>query len=424
MFGRFQLFYKKMFPNVPVTIKKISEYKEVVGEKSIESLRQSTAHMKGLKVLNISSTAFGGGVSELLYTTVPLMIDLGIDAGWQVIQGDDAFFTVTKNIHNGLQGMDFLLTEHMKKIYEDQNRTNAELFESDADIVIIHDPQPMSMISYLAKEKRDKAKWIWRPHIDLTQPKEEILEYISQFIPYYDAVVMTLPEYAKPEMQIKRFFQVTPTIDPLSPKNSDLSYEAVSEILQRLNIDDSKPIMTQVSRFDPWKDPFGVIDAYRLAKKEIPELQLLMVGSMATDDPEGWHYFEKTARYAGIDPSIRFFSNVTGVGNVEVNAIQRASDVVIQKSKREGFGLVVSEAMWKKKPVVGTKVGGIKLQIKNGENGFLIETTEQAAEKIVYLLANQEEERKMGLNAYSFIKENFLTTRELADWIGIFKEVA
>ena len=413
-----------MFPNIPVGVKKISDYKNILGDNYIEDLEKKAARLKGLKVLNLSSTAFGGGVSELLYTTVPLMIDMGLDVKWQVIQGDDAFFTVTKNMHNGLQGMDFLLTDHMKNIYENQNKANAELLETDADIIIVHDPQPMAIVKYISEEKRKQAKWIWRPHIDLTQPKKEILEYVSQFIPCYDAAVMTLPEYVKAEMHIERFFQIAPTIDPLSPKNSELSYKSVSEILQRLDIDATKPIMTQVSRFDPWKDPFGVIDTYRLAKKNIPDLQLLMVGSMATDDPEGWHYFEKTARYAGIDPSIRFFSNVTGVGNLEVNAIQRASDVVIQKSKREGFGLVVSEAMWKKKPVVGTKVGGIKLQIRNGKNGFLIETTEQAAEKIVYLLANQEEEKKMGQNAYTYVKENFLTPREIGDWLGVFKDVA
>lgn len=413
-----------MLPNVPVSAKKISDYEKIVGPAAINELLERSKQLKGLKVLNISSTAFGGGVSELLYTMVPLFNDIGLDVKWQVIEGDDAFFTVTKNIHNGLQGMDFLLTDHMERIYEDRIKENAQMLEPDADIIIVHDPQPIALIDFVDEKKRNSAKWIWRPHIDLTEPKPGVLEFISKYIPDYDAMVVTLPEYVKREMKSRKVFQITPTIDPLSPKNSELSVQSVTEILDRLGIDASKPTLTQVSRFDPWKDPFGVIDAYRLVKKDVPDLQLLMVGSMATDDPEGWHYFEKTARYAGVDPSIRFFSNVTGVGNVEVNAIQRASDVVIQKSKREGFGLVVTEAMWKEKPVVGTKVGGIKYQIKDGENGFLIDTTEEAAEKIKYLLLDQDREKKMGQNAQLYVKNNFLTPRAISDWLETFKDIA
>lgn len=410
-----------MLTNVPLSPRKIEDYVPIVGNQVIEDLRKQASELKGLKILNISSTAFGGGVAELLYTKVPLMNDLGLDVKWQTIGGDIEFFTVTKNLHNGLQGMDFLLTDHMINTYENRNENFAQTLQTDADIIIVHDPQPMAMIKYLSADKR-KAKWIWRAHLDLTQPLEEVLEYVSNLTPLYDGVVMTLADYAKPQMKIKKFYQLPPTIDPLSSKNSDLSPEAVNEVLERLSIDRSKPIMTQVSRFDPWKDPFGVIDTYRLVKQTIPDLQLLMVAAMAVDDPEGWHYFEKTARYAGLDPAIKFFSNVTGVGNVEVNAIQRSSDVVIQKSKREGFGLVVSEAMWKSKPVVGTKVGGIKLQIQDAVNGFLIDTTEEAAEKIKFLLLNQEIDKKMGLNARSFVKENFLTPRALSDWFQIYKE--
>lgn len=414
-----------MLTSVPVGTRKIEEYAKIVGNNAIEELKHKASKFKGLRVLNISSTAFGGGVAELLYTKVPLMADLGLDAKWQVIGGDTPFFTVTKNIHNGLQGMDFLLTDHMVDIYEDRSKSNAQALTSEADVYIVHDPQPLGMIQFLNSAKRKQAKWIWRAHLDLTQPQPEVLKYISRFTSQYNAAVMTLAEYAKPQMNIKKFYQLAPSIDPLSSKNSDLSREAVAEILDRLPepIDRNKPILTQVSRFDPWKDPFGVIDTYRLVKKDFADLQLVMVASMAADDPEGWHYFEKTARYAGVDRSIMFFSNVTGVGNVEVNAIQRASNVVMQKSKREGFGLVVSEAMWKEKPVIGTRAGGIKLQIKDNENGFLIDTTEEAAEKAKFLLTHEREYTEMGKKAHNFIKENFVTPRAIENWLDIFQKI-
>ncbi|TET52708.1 MAG: glycosyltransferase [Actinobacteria bacterium] len=413
-----------MLTSVPFGLRKIEDYSQVVGEQLISELKKKAETLKGLKVLNISSTAFGGGVAELLYTTAPLMVNLGLDVKWQVINGYEDFFTITKNIHNGLQGMDFVLTEQMIKMYEERNKSFAENLEDEADIIIVHDPQPMAMSSFIIPKKRKKAKWIWRAHVDLSSPQQEVVDYVSKFIPYYDAVIVTLPKYSEPFKNINKPYFIAPTIDPLSIKNKDLSKSATEEIIDRLEIDKNRPIMCQVSRFDPWKDPFGVIDTYRLVKKEIKDLQLLMVASMAVDDPEGWHYFEKTARYAGVDPSINFFSNVTGVGNVEVNAIQRASDVVIQKSKREGFGLVVSEAMWKFKPVVGTKVGGITLQIKDSENGFLIETTEEAAKKVKFLIENKEKAKEMGKKAHIYVKDNFLTPRLLNDWLDIFTELS
>ncbi len=411
-----------MLTSVPFGVRKIEDYSQVVREQLISELKKKAEALKGLKVLNISSTAFGGGVAELLYTTAPLMADLGLDVKWQVINGYEDFFTITKNIHNGLQGMDFVLTEQMIKMYEERNESFAKNLEDEADVVIVHDPQPMAMPSFIGSNKRKKAKWIWRAHLDLSSPQQEVVDYVSKFIPYYDAIIVTLPKYAQAFKNVNKLYFVAPTIDPLSIKNKDLSKSATEEILDRLEIDKNRPIMCQVSRFDPWKDPFGVIDTYRLVKKEIKDLQLLMVASMAVDDPEGWHYFEKTARYAGVDPSINFFSNVTGVGNVEVNAIQRASDVVIQKSKREGFGLVVSEAMWKFKPVVGTKVGGIALQIRDSENGFLIKTTEEAVKKVKFLLENKEKAKEMGKKAHVYVKDNFLTPRLLNDWLDIFAE--
>lgn len=380
--------------------------------------------LEGKSVTHISSTAQGGGVAELLYTLVPLMQDAGLNVTWNVISADDAFFTVTKNLHNGLQGMEFLWTDKMARIYETTNKNNAEDMSIDSDFIIIHDPQPAALLKYyLDRGQKKTGKWIWRCHIDLTEGIQNIIDYIGQYTKYFDACIFTLKEYEKPALNCKRSFVVHPTIDPLSPKNMDLQESTINEVLNRYGLDPSKPIVTQVARFDPWKDPLGVIDAYRAVKKELPDLQLAMVAGMATDDPEGWHYHEKTVRYAGLDTDIHFLSSVIGVGNIEVNAIQRASDVIILKSKREGFGLVVSEGAWKGKPTVGNKVGGIVLQIEDNKTGFLVDTTEKAAEKILFLLENKERAKEMGNKGKDLVKHNFLSPQNLRNYLNIFHEL-
>jgi trehalose synthase len=286
-----------MLTSVPVGTRSIKEYEHIVDEEIIEKVRQLGKDMKGARILNISSTAFGGGVAELLYTLVPLMRDVGLDADWQVIPGSENFFTITKLFHNALQGMDLIATPKMIDTYLKQNENNADLFDGTYDIVMVHDPQPASMLSFLKEKGKKTGKWIWRCHIDLTAAKQSVWGFLEPYLQQYDAAVFTMPQYIKNDFSVDKIAIVPPTIDPLSSKNIDISQETIDSVLERYHIDKHRPILSQVSRFDPWKDPLGVIDAYRIAKKEFPEVQLLMIASMATDDPEGFHYYEKTFRH-------------------------------------------------------------------------------------------------------------------------------
>lgn len=410
-----------MLTSVPIGVKKLNAYKEIVGKNAISEIRALAAPLKGLKVLHINSTAFGGGVAELLFTLVPLMKNVGLDTDWQVISAPREFFEITKLIHNGLQGMDIPWTTTMAKVYLDKNAENAKALEGQYDIVVIHDPQPAAILHFLKKQRRKVAKkWVWRCHIDLTYSDFEIWQFLKPYVEEFDAAIFTVDRYVKEDLNMDTIAIIPPAIDPFSPKNMPLDNETIRAILNRFSIDPDKPIVTQVARFDPWKDPLGVVDAYRLMKKEVTDLQLLMVASMATDDPEGWHYFEKIARHSGEDFNIYLLSNLQGVGNVEVNAIQRSSDVVLQKSKREGFGLTVAEALWKKKPVVAGYAGGIPLQILNGKNGFLINSVEECAEKTVELLRDKSKANHMGEFGKQRVKEKFISTINLQNYLKLF----
>ena len=408
-----------MSPFVPVPPRRLDDYREAAGPDAVDRLRRAAAPLTGAKVLHINSTAFGGGVAELLFAQVPLMNDLGIETGWQVIEGAEDFFTVTKFAHNGLQGAEVPWTPEMETIYLDRCRSNAEGVAGGFDYVIVHDPQPAGILGALEEQGRRTGKWIWRCHIDLSAPHAPVLDFFSRQVDGYDGAVFTMEEFVPPDLTEPRLFIIPPSIDPLSLKNVHIDHETVYEVLSRYGVDRSRPILTQVSRFDPWKDPLGVIDAYRLARKESPGLQLLLIGSMAHDDPEGWHYLEVTDAYRQGDPDIFLLSNLQEVGSLEVNAFQRASAVVVQKSLREGFGLVVSEAMWKEVPVVGGNVGGIRLQIDDGVTGFLVTPVEACAERVVQILADLELSSKMGRAGRERVAERFLTLRELEDHVGM-----
>jgi trehalose synthase len=409
-----------MLTSVPVGTRSLREYEDVVDEEILEKVRELGRDLKGARILNISSTAFGGGVAELLYTLIPLMKDVGLDADWQVIPGSEDFFTVTKLFHNALQGMNLLATPEMIDTYLKQNSENAGHFDGTYDVIVVHDPQPAAMLSFLDEKGKKSGKWIWRCHIDLTAARESVWGFLQPYLEQYDAAIFTMEQYVKEGFKMDKVAIVPPTIDPLSSKNIDISEETIVSILDRYHIDPKRPTVTQVSRFDPWKDPLGVIDAYRMAKKEFPELQLLMIASMATDDPEGFHYYEKTSRHAAGDPDIHLLSNLEGVGNLEVNAFQRASQVVIQKSTREGFGLVVSEALWKERPVIGGDVGGIPLQILNDKDGYLVSDTEECGNKLLHLLRNPEKAVEMGKFGREHVRKNFLSPRQLADYMDLF----
>jgi len=400
--------------------KLLNDYIDIIGKEEIESIKKLALPLKGKKVVHINATSFGGGVAEILSALVPLMKDVGIEAEWQVIKGSDDFFNVTKSIHNGLQGMDVPFSKEMKEIFLKNNQLNEKLFEGEYDFVVTHDPQPVAIVSY---RQEKKGKWIWRFHIDPTNAQEKVWQLIRPFIEKHDAAIFTLKEYAKDDLKLKNIAIIPPAIDPLSPKNMDLDQEEIENIVTKYKVDPGRPIITQVSRFDPWKDPLGVIDMYRMVKREVKDVQLVLIASMANDDPEGWEYYEKTARHAGEDYDIHLLSNLNGIGNLEVNAFQRASDVIIQKSLREGFGLVITEALWKGKPVVAANVGGIPLQVNNRRTGFLVGDISECAERVIHLLKDSEIANKMGTSGKEYIRKNFLITRLLKDYLNLFNSL-
>jgi len=407
--------------SVPTTPKSLEAYRPVIGEERTEEILRLADRLRGARVLNVNATAFGGGVAEILGTLVPLMNDIGLATDWQVMKGGDEFFNVTKAMHNSLQGMYYDWTPEMREIWLNYNHLNADLFDESYDYVIIHDPQPAAIPTFLEERLGERAgKWVWRCHIDLTDAQVQVWDFLRPHVEKYDGAIFTLPNYVKDDLQGVEVFCAPPAIDPLSAKNVDLPTDTVNQILERYGVDPARPMITQISRFDPWKDPLGVIDVYRAAKNEFPELQLVLVASMASDDPEGWDWYERTVRRAGEDFDIHILSNLNGVGNIEVNAFQRAARAVIQKSVREGFGLVVSEALRKGRPVVAGNVGGIPLQIVNGKTGFLVNSAEECLEKVLFLLHNREEAERMGATGIEYVRDNFLTTRYLRDYLSIF----
>jgi len=402
-----------------VSLSKLSleDYAKIIGENEVESIQAYANQLAGKSVVHVSSTAFGGGVSEMLRRIVPLMRDVGLDAEWKVIRGEKEFFDVTKSFHNALQGKKMELSSDMKRTYLRYNELNAGFLDLDYDYVVVHDPQPLAMIGY---QPRKRGKWIWRCHIDLSQPNQLFWRFLEPFLADYDAYIFTAKEYVKSPLEKRNVALITPSIDPLSNKSKPLPENHVLSVLERYDVDAQNPLLNQVARFDPWKDPMGVIDAYRKVKKKLPKLQLLLISSMATDDPEGWLYFERTARHAGEDSDIHLLTDLKGVGDLEVNAFQSASDATLLKSIREGFGLTVTESLWKMVPVVGGNVGGIPLQVIDGETGFLVNSVEEAAEKTLYLLKHPEEATKMGERGKEHVKENFLVTKHLKNYLKLF----
>lgn len=404
-----------MLPTVPVSPITLSDYAEPAGEEAVERLIAAAEPLRGARVLHINSTAFGGGVSELLQTQLGLLRHLGIDAVWQLIRGTEDFFAVTKAVHNGMQGAEVDWNEAMQQTYRETLLDNAKELADSADFFFIHDPQPCALLSILEERSRRRGKWLWRCHIDTSTPDRDVWNFFVPFINRYDAAIFTMKEYRGSGVEGPRLAFITPTIDPLSMKNTNFDPDTAYSVLRHYGVDRQRPIMLQVSRFDPWKDPLGVIDAYRLVKKDYPDVQLVMVGSMAHDDPEGWDFLAATQEHVGGDTDIHLLTNLEQVGNLEVNAFQRSATVVLQKSIREGFGLTVSEAMWKKKPVVGGNVGGIALQIVEGETGFLVDSVDECAARVGQLLADPGLRYRMGKAGKERVRDRFLSLRELED---------
>ncbi|HMC06669.1 MAG TPA: glycosyltransferase [Solirubrobacterales bacterium] len=408
-----------MLQDVGLGDRSLADYTHLVGRGLVEEIRQRAEPLAGKRILNVSATAFGGGVSEILYAIVPLMRDVGLDVHWRVILGREEFFNVTKLMHNSLQGDDQGISDQQWEVFEAYNAMNAQGLDDDWDAIVVHDPQPAA----LRANAPDRARnWVWRCHIDLSTPNQDTLGRLMPLLREYDETVYHLERYVPAGLD-GRVSIIPPAIDPLSPKNMALSPEDAAFVCQQFGIDVERPLICQVSRFDPWKDPIGVIDAFRLVREEMPEVQLALVGSMATDDPEGWEFFHRTFSYADGDPDIKILNNLNNVGAIEVNAFQSQADVVIQKSLREGFGLTVTEAMWKVRPVVAGNVGGIPLQIAEGETGYLIDSVEQAAERCVEILRDPGLGRRLGRTAKERARELFLTPRLLRDWLRLFEEL-
>ncbi|MCL5292738.1 MAG: glycosyltransferase [Actinobacteria bacterium] len=410
---------------VRISLKKkaLGDYASIVGRDVLEEIRRLASDIRGLRVLHINSTASGGGVAELLTTLVPLEVSSGIEAEWKTLPQHFDFFEVTKVFHNALQGMEYAPTKQDIKDYLDHNRLSAESDRSRYDLVIAHDPQPAAFRHFYG---RKGAKWVWRCHIDTAHPNKAVWDFLRPFVEEHDAAVFTMDKFRPPglEMPKNRILYIPPAIDPLSTKNRELPIALSREVLSEYGVDARRPLLTQVSRFDPWKDPIGVIRIYRQVKEQVPTLQLALVGFMAMDDPEAWRIYSSIEKETKDDRDIFMFTNLNGVGSLEVNAFQRLSDVVIQKSIKEGFGLVVSEAIWKGTPVVAGDTGGIPLQMKNGVGGFLADTEEEYVKWITFLLKNAKQSREIAGRGREFVRERYLVTRLLIDELKLFKLLA
>jgi len=394
----------------------LESYAQFTGTDVVEHLRQLAAHLAGAKVVHVNSTRTGGGVAEILAKMVPLSTELGIDTHWEVIMGESEFFECTKGMHNTLQGSRIPLDERLLKAYEETNARNAEILRpvlEDADFVIIHDPQPAPL---LAACPNRKGKWIWRCHIDASHPYRPVWKYLRRFVAPYDASIFSLAAFAQ-ELPHPQYL-IPPSIDPLGDKNIELDAETIRACCDRYRIDPERPLVVQISRFDRFKDPVGVIQAYRLAKRFLPALQLVLAGGGAADDPEGETVLAEVRTCAQDDPDIHLLL-LPSDAHLEINALQRAADIVLQKSIREGFGLTVTEAMWKNKPVIGGDVGGIRLQVINHYTGFLVNTHEGAALRIRYLMHQPGKIKAMGENARAFVRDNFLITRDLREHLTL-----
>lgn len=411
-----------MLQKISLQVRSLDKYRLLMGNRLIKEIEKLATDLKGIRLCHINSSPFGGGVAELLNSYIPLVRGLGIEADWQVIRGDHRFFTITKSLHNALQGGDGSLIEReeTQRIYKSQNQLNAREMDYNYDVFIINDPQPAALRQF---SNETRAKWIWRCHIDSSEPNEAAWRFLCPYVEQYDAAMFTMDKFVPRDLTLRQIAIVAPAIDAFSSKNMPLPRTLCREMIDNMGLDRDRPLIVQVSRFDPWKDPFGVMKIYKLAKEQVPGLQLALVGSLAGDDPEGWSMYAAIHEEADKDNDIHVFSNLTGVGNMEVNAFQTACDVAIQKSIREGFGLVVAEALWKGTPMVAGNAGGIPMQMTGKLSEYLVNDLEQCAEKVVHLLKNPELAIELGKVGRENIKQNFLMPRLIRDELSLVKRV-
>lgn len=410
-----------MLETVEVGRRTLDAYRGLAPDPLLDDLAIRAERLRGARILHVNATPYGGGVSELLRAVVPLQRSLGLVADWRIIRGDERFFQVTKTVHNGLQGAAVELSEVQKAVYLENTKENAQAFLEQYDFVFVHDPQPAAILSMRGK---GSARWIWRCHIDTSQPNPPIWAFLRPFLGDYDAAIFTMAEFALQDMPIRKIEIIPPAIDPLSPKNLPLPRDTAKQVLDWLGVRDDQRLLTQVSRFDPWKDPLGVIEVFRKIRDEVPDLQLVLAGSLALDDPEGWEIYRAIRAQASGDPSIHVFTNLIGVGNIEVNALQMLSDVVLQKSIREGFGLVVSETLWKGTPVVAGRAGGIPLQMADGVGGILVDSIDECSAAVCALLADRERARTLAEAGRERVREHFLIPRLVLNELELMGDLA
>ncbi len=410
-----------MLQQVDVGERTLDVYRGIAPDDVLAALERQAARLRGARILHVNATPYGGGVSELLRSTVPLLNGLGLVADWKVIAGDAPFFQVTKAMHNGMQGSGRDLSVDEQAIYRANADANAAQLTESYDYVFIHDPQPAAI---LAHHDKGDARWIWRCHIDTSAPNPGVWAFLRSFLGAYDAAIFTMREFIPPDFPIGQVDIIPPAIDPLSPKNLPLPEDIARDVLGWIGIRTDHPLITQVSRFDAWKDPLGVIEAYRTVREEIPKAQLALVGSMALDDPEGWDVYRQIQDESAHDPLIHVFTNLTGVGNIEVNAFQALSDVIVQKSLREGFGLVVSEAMWKGTPVVAGRAGGIPLQMADGVGGALVGSVAECATAIADFLRHPEQASALAHAGQERVRRQFLMPRLLLNELSLMTTLA
>lgn len=399
---------------------KLADYGEIIGKEKIEELNRLADKVRGQSLLHINSTFTGGGVAEMLHSLIPLFNQLGVETIWQSISGPPRFFEITKKFHNALQGGEEEITDDVFDFYLENNRHCAERLYLKADIVIVHDQQPASLIE---SRPVDSNRWIWRCHIDLTDPNEQVWNFLSRFVHKYDIVIFSSPEFAK-YLPIPQDI-TPPSIDPLCDKNKEISDKIIEDTYERYGVPQDKPILLQLSRYDRFKDPLGVLQAHDLVRKDV-DCRLVLAGGAADDDPEGVEMLRKVRERASDDPDVFILPppEQSQLDAIEVNALQRGADVIIQKSLKEAFALTITEALWKKKPVVASAVGGIKLQILDGKTGFLVNSIEQTADKVKYLLNNPKVGDKLGIQGREHVRENFLITRHLRDYLRLLSIIS